>query len=135
MLVDIFGLGPQLTSHRLRTGASSGRRLVRGRQRPGFGGWFIRIVLACLGVLFLWIGVDAMHWYQAGTPTTVKVTNCTSGRGAYCAGKWTVNGMSQSGQIMNAKLFGAYPVGSSLDVHVWEGTAYTSTVSLLVSVT
>lgn len=126
-LVDIFGLGSQLTSHRSRT--ASGRRLGRGRQRVGFGGWFMRIVLACLGVLFLYMAVDYMHWYQAGTPTTVTVTHCTSGRGAYCEGKWTVNGWSQSGQIMNSKIFGAYPVGSSLDVHIWKGTAYTSTAA------
>jgi hypothetical protein len=103
--------------------------MVRGRQRLGIGGWFIRIVLACLGLLFLYIGVDGMHRYQVGTPTKVTVTYCTSGKGSSCEGTWTINGVSQSGQIMNARLFGAYPVGSSLDAHVVGRTAYTSTAA------
>src|SRR5262249_58312221 len=56
VLVDNFGLGPQLASRRVRIAASSGRRMVRGRQRLGIGGGVIRIVLSCLGVFFFFIG-------------------------------------------------------------------------------
>lgn len=126
VLVDHFGLGPQLTSRRLGTAASSGRRLVRGRMRLGFGGWFVRIVVACLGLFFLYMGADVIYRYQVGTPTKVTVTYCTKGKGSSCYGTWTINGVSRTGQIQES-FGGDHPVGSSLDAHVWGRTAYTST--------
>jgi hypothetical protein len=128
VLVDIFGLGPQLTSRRLRT---SGRRLVRGRQRLGIGGWFVRIVLGCLGPFFLCLGADTMYRYHVGTPTTVKVTYCSKGKGASCEGTWTNNGVSQTGRIEQGFGNGGASVGSSLEAHVWGRTAYTSTAAYM----
>ena len=128
VLVDIFGLGPQLTSRRSR---SSGRRLVRGRQRLGIGGWFVRILLACLGLFFLYMGADTMYRYRVGTPTTVTVTYCTKGKGASCEGTWTKDGVSHTGQIEQGFSNGHATVGSSLQARVWGRTAYTSTAAYL----
>jgi hypothetical protein len=131
VLVDNFGLGPQLTSRRLRTAASSRRRMVRGRERLGIGGWFIRIVVACLGLFFLYMGAATLYRYQVGTPTKVTVTYCTKGKGSYCQGKWTINGVSRTGRIEQGFSNGGASVGSSLDAHVWGRTAYTSTAAYL----
>jgi hypothetical protein len=127
VLVDIFSLGPQLASRRSR---GSGRRLVRGRERLGVGGWLSKILFASLGVLFLCIGVGMMHTYQVGTPTKVTVTHCSSGKGASCEGKWTIDGVSQSGSIEHG-FFSTPAPGSLLDAHVWGRTAYTSTAAYL----
>jgi hypothetical protein len=128
VLVDNFGLGPQLGSRRLRTDPSSGRRMVRGRERLGFDGWFIRIMFACLGLGVLYFGADTLYRYLIGTPTKVTVTHC-GGTGRYrsCEGTWTINGVSQTGYIKSG-LHVPGP-GSSLDAHVLGGTAYTSTVA------
>jgi hypothetical protein len=125
ILVDSFGLGPQLASRGLGTAASSGRRLVRGRMRLGFGGWFVRIVLACMGLGLLYLGADTQYRYHVGTPATVTVTYCSTGKGSSCEGTWTIDGVSQTGSIETG--FGTSARGSSLDARVLGRTAYTST--------
>jgi hypothetical protein len=127
ILVDSFGLGPQLASRGLGTAASSGRRLVRGRMRLGFGGWFVRIVLACMGLGLLYLGADTQYRYHVGTPATVTVTYCSTGKGSSCEGTWTIDGVSQTGSIETG--FGTSARGSSLDAHVLGHTAITSTAA------
>ncbi len=128
MLVDSFGLGPQLASRRLGSAVFSGRTVVPGRMRRGFGGWFTRIVFACVGLYVLYYGADTQYTYLIGTPTTVTVTHC-GGTGKYrsCEGTWTIDGVSQTGYIQSG--FHVPGPGSSLDAHVLGGKAYTSTVA------
>jgi hypothetical protein len=128
VLVDSFGLGPQLASRCLRSAVFSGRAVVPSRMRLGFGGWFIRIVFACLGLGVLYFGAETQYRYLIGTPTTVTVTHC-GGTGRYRSreGTWTINGVSQTGYIQSG--FHVPGPGSSLDAHVLGRTAYTSTVA------
>ena len=121
-LVDSFGLGPQLSSRRSRT---AGGRLARGRRRLGMGAWFGRIAFACRGLFLLYLGVNDMHRYHDGTPATVTVTHCGTGKGSTCGGTWTVDGVSQTGSIERG--FSSPAAGSSLEARVWGHTAYMST--------
>jgi hypothetical protein len=129
LLVDHFGLSPQLTSRRAPTAAFSGGRMVRGRQRLGIGGWLFRILVFGFGLLLLYFGANVVHRYQVGTPTKVTVTYCSTGKGAQCTGSWTIDGASQTGQI--EELFHDHSVGSTVDAHVLGRTAYTSTAAIL----
>jgi hypothetical protein len=123
-LVGNFGLGPQLTS---RYSPTSVGRLLRGRRRLGIGGWFGRILLACLGLFLLYLGANTVHKYHVGTPTTVTVTYCSTGKGSSCGGTWTIDGVSQRGSIERG--FSSPAPGSSLQARVWGHTAYTATAS------
>lgn len=76
---------------------------------------------AALGVLVIGWGAHDLNQYRVGAPTTATVTHC-SGRGG-CDGTWSIGEVSQSGHI--ERDFSNYPVGSSVDVRVRGGTAYT----------
>lgn len=105
-----------------------------GTKRPY--NWWVLVV----GVLtLLFIAGAGLHelrrtWYPAyqyevGTRTTATVVRCEESRAKVrlitCTGTWTVNGQSQSGPIDDGfdKNLAA---GSSLAVHVKDGTAYTA---------
>jgi hypothetical protein len=95
-----------------------GRRPVRH--------WFGAIIAAGLGLLLLVWGAHVLNQYRVGTPTTATVTHCSGGRGGSCAGTWSIGGVPQSGDIEYGFMFSTYSVGSSLDVRVSGGTAYTA---------
>jgi hypothetical protein len=96
------------------------------------------------GMLLLWIGVAGLGYaayfsygYWVGTPTTATVDHCEWGglirsspdSSMYCDGTWSVGGQSQKGPIrppFTDNDVNRVGPGSSLDVHVSDGTAYTA---------
>jgi hypothetical protein len=79
---------------------------------------------------FSW-GAHDFYQYRVGTPTTATVAgDCTkvTGGGKNCPGTWSIDGVSHSGQIKTG--FRTPSAGSSLDVRVSGGTAYTADESL-----
>ena len=69
------------------------------------------------------VGMSAyrFHQYEVGTPTTATVVRCGAGpKSSGFYGTWSVGGQSQTGLIHGS----SGPVGSSVDVHVRDGTAY-----------
>ena len=73
---------------------------------------------------FVW-GAHEFIRYRTGTPTTATVTQCSVGRGGHCEGTWTIGGVPQHGNVKHGYIFGAPPVGSTMEVRVNGGTAYT----------
>ncbi|OBI52096.1 hypothetical protein A5706_24085 [Mycobacterium sp. E796] len=105
-----------------------------GTRRPY--NWWVLLV----GVLtLLFIAGAGLHelrrtWYPAyqygvGTPTTAIIVGCDKSSAKFhlisCTGTWTVNGQTQSGLIDNG-FDRNLAAGSSLAVHVKDGTAYTA---------
>src|SRR5262249_30659298 len=81
------------------------------------------IVTPLLLLSFVLFGMSAyrFHQYEAGTPTTARVVRCYTGpKSSGCDGTWSVGGQSQTGPIHGS----SGPVGSSVDVHVRDRTAY-----------
>src|SRR5262249_32604803 len=81
------------------------------------------IVTPLLLLSFVLVGMSAyrFHQYEVGTPTTATVVRCGTGpKSSGCQGTWSVSGRSQTGPIHGP----SGPVGSSVDVHVSDGTAY-----------
>jgi hypothetical protein len=99
---------------------------MRGRRWPGIGLWFIGGAIACLGLLCLYLGVDAEHSYHVGTPIQVTVTYCTSS--GSCNASWTVDGVPKTGQIVSTT---RYPVGSSFVGHVHGRNVYAPSAGFL----
>jgi hypothetical protein len=73
------------------------------------------------------VGAYSVYAYQAGTPTKATIVSCwrSKGTGRTCQGTWTIDGASHRGRI-NGKLDDSQKVGSSVDVHVFGGKAYTT---------
>jgi hypothetical protein len=80
------------------------------------------IALTAIG---FWLGVTDLHRYSAGTPARATVTYCGVGSRSNCEATWTIGGVSQTGVINGGFWDGADRVGSSLDVRVNDGEAYT----------
>jgi len=78
---------------------------------------------------FVW-GAHEFIRYRTGTPTTATVTQCSVGRGGHCEGTWTIGGVPQHGNVKHGYIFGAPPVGSTMEVRVNGGTAYTGGAGL-----
>jgi hypothetical protein len=81
------------------------------------------IVTLLLLVSLVCFGIAAYRFYryEAGTPTTATVVRCEPhARGSTCYGAWNIGGQSQTGLIRGP----SGPVGSAVDVHVSDGTAY-----------
>jgi DivIVA domain-containing protein len=89
----------------------------------------LAILAATFSLVAFGIGVYDVHGYRVGTPTTAKVVDCSGGRNKYssvtCTGQWSVGGKSYTGRIAGDGK--GYHVGSSLDVRVRGGSAYTAT--------
>jgi hypothetical protein len=80
----------------------------------------VLLVLFCLAG-----GAHEFYEYRAGTPTTATVVSCYSGRYPTCQGTWTIDGANYTGK-MPSTLFNHYEVGSSHDIRVNDGKAYST---------
>jgi hypothetical protein len=85
--------------------------------------------VAVLSLVAFSVGVYDVHGYRVGTPTTATVVDC-SGAGnkhsaVFCTGQWSVDGKSYTGRIAGDSK--GIHTGSSLDVRVRGGSAYTAT--------
>src|SRR6516225_7370218 len=111
---------------------SGSRKPARKSLRTGM--WW-GIFLVAFGVAGLAYAGYFSFEYWLGTPTTAKVGDCEMGGllgrwsedpSLYCNGTWSVAGQSQSGPIRPAfwSNDGYNGPGSSLDVHVNDGTGY-----------
>jgi hypothetical protein len=100
-------------------------------ERRSAGKWIGTILYVTVMLLgFVW-GAHDFNQYRVGTPTTATVTQCTlGGRGGHCEGTWSIGGVSQHGNIKHGQFVRAPTVGSTLDVRVGGGTAYTAGASL-----
>ena len=102
-------------------------RIVR---RAGSGRkWLMKglaVIPAALVLLLFVRDAYAMYAYHVGTPTTATIKQCRLGtRGHYsCDGTWSLGGNSYTGPIETGGT--GYRQGSSLDVHVHGGSAYTA---------
>lgn len=77
--------------------------------------------------IFLTSGAYDSYAYHVGTPATATKVHCErAGRGIGCYGEWSVGGESSSGTIEGI----SHSDGSSLNVHVHDGTAYTAGAGL-----
>jgi hypothetical protein len=92
--------------------------------------WFATIIVAGLALFGFGWGAHDLNQYRVGTPTTATVTACGGGgkMGGYCTGTWSIDGVPQTGDIEHGFI---PPVGSSLDVRVSGGAAYTADASIL----
>jgi DivIVA domain-containing protein len=89
----------------------------------------LAILGAVLSLVAFGIGVYDVEGYRVGTPTTATVLDCHRNGNkhtpVYCTGQWSLGGKSYTGRIEgNSK---GYHAGSSLDVRVRGGSAYTAT--------
>jgi Protein of unknown function (DUF2510) len=90
----------------------------------------IAIVLICL--FFIGWQIRDIYEYHVGTTTTATIDRCTThGKSETCYGTWSVDGRSQSGPIHGAG--NNDRTGTTLDVHVSDGTAYTAAAGQWVS--
>jgi hypothetical protein len=126
---------PLVGSHRT---ANAGSKTGRGRRSMGIGGWLFAIFFVALGLYFLSFSAQQFYRYQVGTPTTATGIKCRYGApdshtsddpvslssltlSEGCTAAWSVGGQSQTGPIV-----GVQHLGSSLNVHVNGGTAFTA---------
>ena len=87
---------------------------------------FAVIVVVSMGLFAIAFHGRDIYEYHVGTPTKATVDRCdTHGRHPTCYGTWSIGGRSQTGPIHGADKKND-PVGSTLDVHVSGGTAYTA---------
>lgn len=95
-----------------------------GRPRGRFRAVFTTIILGIVAVGLAAFAGHTLYAYGVGTPATAKVVSCTgSGKHRHCTGTWTIDGATHTGKIDgNGK---SYRIGSIVDVHVYDGTAYT----------
>jgi hypothetical protein len=94
-----------------------------GSRKPGFGAQIVRVLaIFCVvgGLYFLPVGcLNYTNFLR--TQTTATIDHCDND--TTCYGRWSVGGVSQTGQIYG-DFHGDHPVGSDVDVHVWRGHAY-----------
>ena len=102
------------------------------RSKPRRYEWAVlplAILVAAFSLVAFGVGVYDVHGYRVGTPTTAKVVSCNRNGNKYsartCTGTWSVGGKSYAGRIEGSGK--GYQVGSSLDVWVRGGSAYTPT--------
>ena len=129
-LVERFGLLPYLQDKANAQPDGDGREWIAssqdlnaaaetGRDRP-VARWVFMIVFVGLALTMFYFSAMRFYDYRVGTPTTATVSYCTTGKGSFCWGTWSVGGVSQAGKVPKAS------VGSQLDVHVTNGKAYTA---------
>jgi hypothetical protein len=116
---------------RKQYGGNAVSEMRRDLDRRSIGNWFAIIIAAGFALLgFVW-GAHDFYQYRVGTPTTATVTYCTVGAGAVAA---RARGASaecrRPGRSKRGLTFSAPSVGSSLNVRVSGGTAYTADESV-----
>jgi hypothetical protein len=119
--------GPQFGSRGIRTEANAASETRRGLWSVrGIAHLLISIVFVGLGLYFLGDGVRGFYGYQLGTPTTASIDHCEAqSRSRTCYATWSVGGESRTGPIEGGNRWD-YRIGSSVDVRVSGGTAYTA---------
>ncbi|WP_082976982.1 DivIVA domain-containing protein [Mycobacterium sp. 852002-50816_SCH5313054-b] len=102
------------------------------RSKPRRVEWAVlplAILMTVLSLVAFGVGVYDVYGYRVGTPTTAKVVSCSGGRNKFsnviCTAQWSVGGKSYTGRIAGDSK--GRRVGSSLDVRVHGGSAYTAT--------
>ncbi len=105
------------------TGKRSKRRRVEWAILP------CAILMAVFSLAAFGVGVYDVYGYRVGTPMTATVLSCHRNGNKhtplYCTGQWSLGGKSYTGRIEGDSK--GYHVGSSLDVRVRGGSAYTAT--------
>jgi hypothetical protein len=100
----------------------SRRRVLRAYGRSTMfaviGGFLL--IAFCLGG-----GAHEFYKYRAGTPTTATVVSCHGARYPHCEGKWSIDGAPYTGR-MPSTLLNRYEVGSTHDIRVTDGGAYST---------
>jgi hypothetical protein len=120
----LFG-SPRTTS--IADGASE---VVGQRRSPVKGNRLAVVLLVVLTLLFFGYGTVLFYASHVGTPTRATIVRChtgSRGSGPNCDGMWTIRGESHTGWIMGEFDGSGYHVGSSLDVRVLGGTAFSAT--------
>jgi hypothetical protein len=105
----------------VKTAGPPRRELSPGRKRLAL----VLIIFSAVSLpgIFLAKGVYGIHAYSVGTPASATHVHCEhAGRGVSCYGEWNVAGEPPSGTIEGI----TDSDGSSLNVHVHNGTAYTA---------
>jgi len=106
------------------------------RRRPRK--WKLLVLLVCASVPLYCFGsgVYNFHGYRTGTPTTATVNSCHHNRPGHrgnmfnfveprdCTGTWNIGGVSQTGLIAGPRE--GFLIGSTVDVRVLDGKAYTA---------
>jgi len=92
----------------------------------GFNTWWpviggVLLIVFCLGG-----GVYSFSQYRSGTPTTATVVSCHGVRDQSCEGTWSIDGTSYTGRMPSNFITG-YEVGSTHDIRVTNGKAYSAT--------
>ena len=134
-LVENFGLAPYLEDKASTQPDPGAREWIAspqdlnaaaktGRDRRGVAAWFLIILCAVGGAVFLFFG----GVFSSGTPTTATIIECT---GHSCLGTWNINGVSQTGEIATG-LSHAPSVGSTVAIRVSFGEASTAGYWLLI---
>jgi hypothetical protein len=119
--------GVDYAAHRTRKAASQSALGRPPTARLSFGVYCGTTLAAAfaLALLGFWIGATDLQRYSVGTPTRATVTYCGVGSRSNCEATWTIGGVSQTGVINGGFWDGADRVGSSLDVRVSNGEAFT----------
>ncbi len=94
--------------------------------RCDWGALLVVVLFFALGTIL--VGAEGINFsrYEKGTPTTATIDHCKqSGKNTDCYATWTISGQSHKGSIIESG-FGHSDVGSTLDVHVYNGVAYGS---------
>jgi hypothetical protein len=108
-----------------RSGRSAGPRPKLGRTRTV-------LAVIVLGLTFLLSCASAfdIYAYPVGTPTTATIKQCHTGTRGHqnCTGTWSVGGKPYTGPVITGWVGGGGPKGSSVDVRVHRGSAYTANV-------
>lgn len=73
------------------------------------------------------VGAYPVYAYHVGTPTKATIVSCSNSArtGRTCQASWAINGESHRARI-HGRLDDSQQVGSSVDVHVFGGRAYTA---------
>jgi DivIVA domain-containing protein len=102
------------------------------RSKPRRVEWAVlplAILMAVFSLVAFGVGGYDVYGYRVGTPTTATVVDCSRNGNKHmatsCTGTWSVGGTSYTGRIAGDGK--GYHVGSSLDVRVRGGSAYTAT--------
>jgi hypothetical protein len=124
LVAALFVSGPTPT-------AANAESIAQGAQsRSRVKGYRLAVVLLLvLSLVFFGYGTVLFCGSHVGAPTTATIVRChTGGRGGgpNCDGTWTIGGESHTGWIMG-EFSSDHHVGSSLDVRVLGGTAFSTT--------
>jgi hypothetical protein len=98
--------------------------------------WIAALLLVTIPFLYVGLFINLrssardFYEYRVGTPTTATIDHWDSdsrGTATKFYGRWSIGGVSQIGPI-EGEIVGDPKAGSSVDVHVRGGTAYTDPV-------